>query len=78
MSLPPSLSPLSRLFETLPVSTTHLLRSTRGIAFWTAIALPFSYVPLFTLELVDLSFRVFVLLLVINIVALFVGHSYRR
>ncbi len=78
MSLPPSLSPLSRLFETLPVSTTHLLRSTRGIAFWTAIALPFSYFPLFTLELVDLSFRVFVLLLVINIVALFVGHSYRR
>jgi len=78
MSLPPSLSPLNRFFESLPVSTTHLLRSTRGVAFWTAIALPFSYLPLFTLEMVELSFRAFVLLVVINIVALLVGHSYRR
>jgi len=78
MSLPPSLSPLSRLVELLRVSTTHVLRSTRGIAFWTAIALPFSYLPLFTLEMVEVSFRVFVVLLLINVVALIVGHSYRR
>lgn len=78
MSIPPSLSPLGRLFERLAVSTTYLLQSARGIAFWTAIALPFSYLPLFTLEMVDLSFRAFVLLLVINLVALFVGHSHRR
>ncbi len=78
MSLPPSLSPLTRLVETLRVSTIHLLRSTRGIAFWTAIALPFSYFPLFTLEMVDLSFRAFLLLVLINVIALVVGHSYRR
>jgi len=78
MSLPPSLSPLSRLFEILAISTTHLLQSARGIAFWTAIALPFSYVPLFTLEVVALPFRLFVFLVVINIVALVVGHSYRQ
>ncbi len=57
---------------------THLLRPARGIAFWTAIALPFSYLPLFTLEMVELSFRAFVFLLLINIVALIIGHSYRR
>jgi len=78
MSLPPSLSPFSRLFEMLAVSMTHLLQSARGIAFWTAIALPFSYFPLFTLEMVELPFRLFVFLVVINIVALVVGHSYRQ
>ena len=78
MSLPPSLTPLGRLFESFPVSTTQLLRPARGLAFWTAIALPFSYFPLFTLETVDFPFRLFMLLLVINIAALLVGHSYRR
>ncbi len=78
MSLPPSASLLSRLFETLAVSTRHFLRSTRGLAFWTAIALPFSYLPLFTLEMVEFSFRAFVFLMGINIVALLVGHSYRQ
>jgi len=78
MSIPPSLSALGRLFERLSVPTASLLRSARGIAFWTAVALPFGYLPLFTLEMVELSLQAFVFLLLINIVALLVGHSYRR
>jgi len=62
----------------LSVSSRHLLRSARGLAFWTAIALPFGYLPLFTLEMIELTLEMFVLLLVINAVALVVGHSYRR
>ncbi|WP_177171920.1 hypothetical protein [Halohasta litchfieldiae] len=55
-----------------------MLASARGIAFWTAIALPFGYLPMFGLEMVQLSLETFVVLLVINIVALVVGHSYHR
>jgi len=78
MSLPPSLNRLGRVVSSVPISTRHLLASARGLAFWTAIALPFGYLPLFGLEVVDLSLETFVLLLVINIVALVLGHSYHR
>jgi len=78
MSLPPSLNPFSRLLDRLPAAATHLLISARGVAFWTAIALPFGYLPLFTFDAVSLSLETFSLLLVINIVALVVGHPYHR
>ena len=78
MSLPPSLNRLGRVVSSFPISTRHLLASARGLAFWTAIALPFGYLPLFGLEMVDFSLGTFVLLLVVNIVALLVGHSYHR
>jgi hypothetical protein len=78
MSLPPSLSRLGRVVYNLPISTGHVLASARGLAFWTAIALPFGYLPLFGLEMVDLSLDTFVLLLLVNIVALVIGHSYHR
>jgi len=77
MSLPPSLARLGRVVHSLPISTGHLLTSARGVAFWAAIALPFGYLPLFGLDMV-LSVEMFVLLLVINMVALVVGHSYHR
>ncbi len=78
MSLPPSLSRLGRVVYSLPISIGHLLASARGIAFWTAVALPFGYLPLFGLDMVELTMETFVLLLVVNIVALVVGHSYHR
>ncbi|ATW87159.1 hypothetical protein halTADL_0343 [Halohasta litchfieldiae] len=78
MSLPPSISRLGRLLHSFPLSSGYLLASARGIAFWTAIALPFGYLPMFGLEMVQLSLETFVVLLVINIVALVVGHSYHR
>jgi|AntDeeMetagen134_2_1112570.scaffolds.fasta_scaffold02039_4 hypothetical protein len=78
MSLPPSLSRLGRVVYSLPISIGHLFASARGIAFWTAVALPFSYLPLFGLDMVELTIEMFVLLLVVNIVALVLGHSYHR
>jgi len=78
MPLPPSLNRLGRVVSSLPISPRHLLASARGVAFWTAIALPFGYLPLFGLDVVDLSLWLFVLLLAVNIVALVVGHSYHR
>ena len=78
MSLPPSLNRLGRVVSRFPISTGHLLASARGIAFWTAIALPFGYLPLFGFEMVDRSLELFVILLLVNIVALVVGHSYHR
>ena len=46
----------------------------RGAAFWVAALLPLSYVPL--LHTVSISFAGFTKLLLVNVVALFVGHSY--
>jgi hypothetical protein len=48
----------------------------RGAAFWIATLLPFSYIPL--LGSATVSFTGFTKLLVLNVVALFVGHGYRN
>lgn len=78
MQLPSSLGRLGRRLHRLPVSSARLLTSARGIAFWTAIALPFGYLPLFTVEAVQPSLETFVILFVLNAVALVVGHPYHR
>lgn len=47
--------------------------------FWIAIALPFVHVPLLARGLGDLSVTVaFLALLVVNVVALYVGHGYNQ
>ena len=46
----------------------------RGAAFWLAALLPLSYLPL--LQAASLSFAGFTKLLVLNVVAVVVGHSY--
>ncbi len=67
----------ARLDERAP--SLDLLTSVRGIAFWTAIALPFLYVPLLASGLQSSSVRtVFAVLVACNAVALLVGHSYAR
>lgn len=49
------------------------------IGFWTAIALPFLYVPLLATGLGTAPRRVaFVGLLALNVAALIVGHRYKR
>lgn len=57
-----------------------LLRPVTGVAFWAAIALPFLHVPL--LLATGLSSQstatAFVALLVLNVLALLVGHPYSR
>lgn len=56
-----------------------LVRPIQIVAFWTAVALPFLHVPLllYGLETTPELYTFFGLL-AINLVALFVGHGYKR
>jgi hypothetical protein len=66
------------LGATLPDVSESLIKPIRGIAFWTAIALPFLHVPLLLSGLDSGSTRAaFLALLACNALALLVGHSYR-
>ncbi|MDG5775997.1 hypothetical protein VB773_14450 [Haloarculaceae archaeon H-GB2-1] len=49
-----------------------------GIAFWSAIALPFLHLPLLFVTGLSTSTEAgaFVALLVLNVVSVFLGHSY--
>ena len=54
-----------------------LLRPLKGAAFWTAVALPFLHVPLLVTGLdSSTTLGAFVALLVLNVVALLVGHPH--
>ncbi|WP_458187801.1 hypothetical protein [Haladaptatus sp. NG-WS-4] len=48
------------------------------LGFWAAVSLPFLYAPLLFDGLVGTELTVFVGLLVFHVVALVVGHGYRR
>lgn len=50
----------------------------RFLSFWAAVALPFLYLPLLVGGLEGQQVTVFVALLLANLVALVVGHEYRR
>lgn len=70
----------SSVIEELP--STHVGPVVRepiaGVAFWSAIALPFLYIPLLARGLDTHRLRVaFVVLLVLNVLTLLLGHSYR-
>lgn len=55
----------------------HLLEPVQGVAFWAAIALPFVQVPLLLSGLGESTTLVaFLALLAINVLALYVGHTY--
>lgn len=65
------------LNRSVPVLSETVLVPIRGIAFWTAIFLPFLYVPLLLSGLETTSTRTaFVALVICNALALFIGHSY--
>ena len=60
-------------------SNTHYRRPFTPIvfiAFWLAIALPFLYVPLLVTGLVTHYMEAFLLLILLNLVALIIGHQY--
>ena len=64
-------------------SRYHYLRTLKGPAqftcFWIAIALPFVHVPLLAQGLGDPSHTLaFLVLLAVNVVALYVGHGYKQ
>lgn len=64
---------------TLERLSPTLAKPVRVASFWTAIVLPFLYVPLLVTGLSDAAETLtFLGLLVLNLLALYVGHSYRR
>lgn len=77
MSLIPPLTQLERLADSIP-SSGRLLLPARALAFWLAVALPLVYLPLLASGAERLHAETFLVLLVANILALVVGHNYRR
>ena len=59
--------------------TAAITRPLEAIAFWSAIALPFLYIPLLIYGL-DTGGRVavFLGLIVLNVIAFVLGHGYNR
>ena len=70
----------NRLLPGVPELVSGVVREAvslvRGAAFWIAALLPFSYLPL--LGSASVSFGGFTKLLALNVVAVLVGHGYRR
>ncbi len=65
--------------ESPPFSMRSLRHGVRGLAFWSAIALPFLYIPLLLSGLTTTSqMLAFVSLFVVNVFAVYVGQRYRR
>ncbi len=63
--------------DAVPGVSRTLFAPVRGVAFWTAIVLPFLYVPLLATGLQSSAVRTaFAVLVLANVIALFVGHSY--
>ncbi|MDS0259509.1 hypothetical protein NDI56_08895 [Haloarcula sp. S1CR25-12] len=63
--------------EAVPSLGRSVVAPVRGFAFWMAIALPFLYVPLLATGLGSSAVRTaFGLLVLANVAALLVGHSY--
>lgn len=61
------------------ITRSQLFRPIEAIAFWTAIALPFLYVPLLFMGLeTTAELGVFFGLVVLNGVAFIVGHRHNR
>ena len=60
------------------LSLAGVVEPLRFLAFWTAVALPFLYLPLLAGGLDGQQFPVFAGLLLLNLVALVLGHEYRR
>ncbi|EMA32702.1 hypothetical protein [Haloarcula japonica] len=68
---------LAQFDESVPEFDESLVSAVRGIAFWTAIALPFLYLPLLITGLNSGATRIaFAALVVFNAVTLRIGHAY--
>lgn len=90
MGLVTTVSPMSSSTPSIADAGSHadaqpaqarrlLLEPVRGVAFWTAIALPFVQLPLLISGLEEPSTALaFLALLAVNVFALYVGHAYRR
>lgn len=79
MSSPSSNDVLSALQTVVDAESERVVYPLKGVAFWSAVALPFLHLPLLAAGL-DTQGRTmaFVVLLTLNVVALLLGHPYRR
>lgn len=69
---------LAQFDESIPEFDEPFVSAVRGIAFWTAIVLPFLYLPLLITGLNSGATRIaFVALVVCNAVTLLIGHAHR-
>lgn len=64
--------------ETLKHGVRAVATPLRFVAFWTAVALPFLYVPLLVGGLRGQQALVFTGLLLLNFVAVVLGHGHRQ
>jgi hypothetical protein len=73
-------SALSLPIGNIELCLTSTLRTlVRAMAFWTAVLLPFSYVPLLATGLDSVPVALtFVVLMAVNVCALVLGQSYGR
>lgn len=81
MSSPPtvrneSASPFE--FSVVETAVKKLLAPVQFVGFWSAIALPFGYLPLLYSGSISTSAEMLCLLFVLNLVAMVVGHGYKR
>ncbi|WP_327052954.1 hypothetical protein [Halomicrococcus gelatinilyticus] len=60
------------------VARRKLFESVQFLGFWTAIALPFVYLPLLYQGSLSPTSSSFAVIVVLNLVAVFVGHGYDR
>lgn len=67
-----------RVRSVLETARHHVVTPVQLVGFWSAIALPFLYVPLVVTGLeTTAELTVFLGLLAANVVAIALGHSYR-
>lgn len=64
--------------EQLAAVIDRIVHVLRALAFWTAVVLPFLYLPLLMDGLAGQEWVALGGLLVVNVVALVVGHEYAR
>jgi short subunit fatty acids transporter len=69
---------IRRLVARLGRLPTALRAAGRALGFWTAVIVPFLYLPLLTVHTTRQDLVAFLLLLLVNVVGLLAGRNYRK
>jgi hypothetical protein len=60
-----------------PSKESRLISFVKSIAFWIAVIIPFTYLPVLAMEaFIPMQSGVFISLIITNIISLLVGHNY--
>lgn len=55
----------------------RVVQTVKGLGFWTAVVIPFLYLPLFTVQpLIEAYPMLLFTIITINVIALLIGHDY--